>query len=209
MSRQGVAPVGRLTIGLVMVLMVAPMVGFSPPPAAAQVPVEVPALPLPAIGTPAVPTIVPLVSDILATKADVLPLVFEVEALDGSESSRKVGNETTVTLASDVLFEFGSATLTSGARARLDSLVEAAAGASGTVEVVGHTDDVGSDTVNVPLSRQRAEAVATALRPRLPGLGFSVEGRGSAEPVAANTTDGQDNPAGRARNRRVEITFRT
>ena len=67
--------------------------------------------------------------------------------------------------------------------------------------VAGHTDNVGTDTVNVPLSQQRAEAVIAWLaargvdRWRLVAAGF-----GSKKPVADNGTDD-----GRGKNRRVDL----
>ena len=67
--------------------------------------------------------------------------------------------------------------------------------------VAGHTDNVGSDAINTPLSRQRAEAVAAWLaskgvdRSRLIAAGF-----GSKRPLADNSTD-----EGRAKNRRVDL----
>jgi outer membrane protein OmpA-like peptidoglycan-associated protein len=72
------------------------------------------------------------------------------------------------------------------------------------VLVVGHTDTVGSDAVNDPLSRQRAEVVRSALVAR----GMSAErivatGRGKRE-LAVPTADGVAEP----RNRRVEILVR-
>jgi outer membrane protein OmpA-like peptidoglycan-associated protein len=160
----------------------------------APTPTVVPASPVPRVGRLAPPTI--------------RPLVFLVESLDGSEGTRRTGDETTIVLTTDVLFAFGSAQLSPQAMARLDAVAKRIAGARGTVEVVGHTDNVGRDSVNIPLSKQRAEAVAAVLRPRLPGVNLTVDGRGSAEPVAANRIEGRDNPEGRARNRRVEITYR-
>ena len=59
-----------------------------------------------------------------------------------------------------------------------------------------------------PLSHARAVAVVAALQPALPGVTLRANGLGAADPVAPNTKpDGTDNPAGRALNRRVTITF--
>lgn len=72
------------------------------------------------------------------------------------------------------------------------------------VQVIGHTDRLGSDAVNDPLSRQRAEVVRRLLLAR----GIAPEnivaiGRGKREPVVP-TADGVAEP----RNRRVEILVR-
>ena len=72
------------------------------------------------------------------------------------------------------------------------------------VVVIGHTDKVGSDAYNDPLSRQRAEVVRLALQAR--GLAADrvvAIGRGKREPVVP-TADGVAEP----RNRRVEILVR-
>jgi len=69
------------------------------------------------------------------------------------------------------------------------------------VEVAGHTDARGSDAYNRRLSRRRAEAVMAYFVARgVPESALSAEGYGESAPVADNTT-----PAGRARNRRVEL----
>ena len=74
------------------------------------------------------------------------------------------------------------------------------------IQIDGYTDDTGSDTVNVPLSGKRAEAVKRYFQQTAP-LSFpesrfkSVKGHGSQDPIAQNTTAG-----GKALNRRVEIT---
>jgi peptidoglycan-binding protein ArfA len=68
--------------------------------------------------------------------------------------------------------------------------------------VVGHTDNSGNDAINVPLSGNRAKSVADALISDGIASGeITSRGAGSAEPVAGN-----DTAAGRAQNRRVEIT---
>lgn len=70
-----------------------------------------------------------------------------------------------------------------------------------TVRVVGHTDNVGSDAVNNPLSVNRAAATRDYLVSRgVAGNRIAIDGRGSREPIADNAT-----AAGKARNRRVEI----
>jgi outer membrane protein OmpA-like peptidoglycan-associated protein len=70
-----------------------------------------------------------------------------------------------------------------------------------TVVIIGHTDSTGSESINQPLSVDRAAHTRDYLTARgiNPGR-IAVEGRGAREPIASNT----DN-AGRARNRRVEI----
>lgn len=125
----------------------------------------------------------------------------------GSESSSAA--DTTITLRSDVLFDFDKATLTPRARTTLRSVAaRIGSRAVGPVKVTGYTDSIGSDSVNIPLSQARAASVAASLKPLTSGVTFQTAGLGSADPVAPNTRpDGSDNPAGRALNRRVTITI--
>lgn len=70
-----------------------------------------------------------------------------------------------------------------------------------TVSIVGHTDSTGSAAVNQPLSVERAAHTRDYLASRgVSPTRIVIEGRGEQEPVASN-----DDAAGRARNRRVEI----
>ncbi|PKO85848.1 MAG: hypothetical protein CVU18_18000 [Betaproteobacteria bacterium HGW-Betaproteobacteria-12] len=70
-----------------------------------------------------------------------------------------------------------------------------------TVNVIGHTDSSGSDTINQPLSVNRASATRDYLVARGVAVNrISIDGRGAREPVADNGT-----AAGRAMNRRIEI----
>ena len=72
------------------------------------------------------------------------------------------------------------------------------------VDVIGHADSTGRAEYNQNLSERRASAVAGYLINR--GLlrdRLYVEGRGSTQPIADNSTE-----AGRAQNRRVEIVLR-
>ncbi len=69
------------------------------------------------------------------------------------------------------------------------------------VRVEGHTDSEGLDEVNLDLSRRRAAAVVRFLVERGVAEGrLTSEGYGEARPIAKN-----DTPAGRLKNRRVEL----
>ncbi|MBO7556534.1 MAG: OmpA family protein [Alphaproteobacteria bacterium] len=71
------------------------------------------------------------------------------------------------------------------------------------INVVGHTDSVGSDEYNMQLSAKRALAVSNYLALR--GVAENrmvVRAMGEKSPIASNDTE-----AGRAQNRRVEITI--
>ncbi|HEV8718173.1 MAG TPA: OmpA family protein [Candidatus Binatia bacterium] len=111
----------------------------------------------------------------------------------------------------DVLFEFGKADLTGDARAKVGNISEVLNNqAQGRrVSIEGHTDSIGSDAYNQKLSERRAENVASTLE----NGGVSAErvtakGYGKRYPVAPNSnSDGSDNPAGRAKNRRVEVVI--
>lgn len=117
------------------------------------------------------------------------------------ESVTVEGEETVLSLDSDILFEFGSAKLPPSAAAAIaDLIVDVPQGAQ--VSVIGHTDDVGTDSDNLTLSIQRAETVAAAVAAARPDLVLVVEGRGEADPVESNSS-----PEGREANRRVEIRY--
>ncbi|WP_084199384.1 OmpA family protein [Noviherbaspirillum autotrophicum] len=69
------------------------------------------------------------------------------------------------------------------------------------ITIIGHTDNTGSDAINDPLSVNRAARTRDYLAARgVASNRFTVEGRGSHEPLVPNDSD-----ADRAKNRRVEI----
>jgi outer membrane protein OmpA-like peptidoglycan-associated protein len=111
----------------------------------------------------------------------------------------------------DVLFEFGKADLTGEARTKVRSISEVLDNQAKDrrVSVEGHTDSIGSDAYNQKLSERRAENVAGTLeKDGVNAQRVTAKGYGKRYPVAPNTTsDGADNPAGRAKNRRVEVVI--
>jgi outer membrane protein OmpA-like peptidoglycan-associated protein len=110
-----------------------------------------------------------------------------------------------------ILFEFGKADLTSDARVKVrnvaDVLSQQARGRRVAVE--GHTDSIGGEEYNQRLSEQRAQSVASVLETEgVSDRHLTVKGYGKRYPIAPNTSsDGSDNPAGRAKNRRVEVVI--
>jgi len=137
----------------------------------------------------------------------VLDLTTSVADLEQTVTTRASPTQVSVALASDVLFATDKATLSPKATAALQRAAAdlKAAGGSGVFQVVGYTDDTGSTSHNVDLSRRRAAAVATVMKTLLPaGVELPVSGKGEAFPVSPNTT-----AAGRALNRRVSLVFAT
>ncbi|HEY8538169.1 MAG TPA: OmpA family protein, partial [Steroidobacteraceae bacterium] len=75
-----------------------------------------------------------------------------------------------------------------------------------SIVVEGHTDSQGSDSTNLILSQDRADAVKQYI---VSNFGYNPErissiGYGEARPVATN-----DTAEGRARNRRIDLVIRT
>lgn len=138
------------------------------------------------------------------------PMRLEVPAPRSLRAEVEDEDQTTITLSADVLFGFDEDAL----NARSDRIVRAIADeelmdTEGPIQVIGHTDSIGDEAYNQGLSERRAAAVASALRGVL-GTSREIEedGRSFHEPVAENTLpNGDDNPEGRAQNRRVEIIF--
>ncbi|WP_243841483.1 OmpA family protein [Mycobacterium sp. DL592] len=70
------------------------------------------------------------------------------------------------------------------------------------IVVTGYTDNTGNDSINIPLSGNRAKSVGDYLVSQgVSAAEITTNGLGAANPIATNDTE-----AGRAQNRRVEIT---
>lgn len=137
------------------------------------------------------------------------PEDLDTEALEEALEAEDEDGGTLVQLSDRFLFDFDSAQLRLTAEPSLDTLVAILEGTGSTVEVTGHTDSLGTDEINGPLSQERAEAVAAYLTEQgIEADRISSSGAGSSEPIAENTyEDGRDNPEGRQQNRRVEVRY--
>ena len=114
-------------------------------------------------------------------------------------------NRLKVNVPADTGFATGRADLNPALRPILDQLATTLAQSpTSLVEVYGHTDNTGTDAINGPLSRQRAQNVGSYLSSR--GVApnrITMDGLGSSQPLVAN-----DTAAHRATNRRAEIYVR-
>jgi outer membrane protein OmpA-like peptidoglycan-associated protein len=104
-----------------------------------------------------------------------------------------------------VLFDFDKATLKpEGQRLLAGEVQELKENPTLRVDIVGHTDSIGTDAYNMGLSKRRAEAVRNYFASQgIEPNRMSVAWKGESEPIAPNTT-----AEGRAQNRRVEMTLR-
>lgn len=123
----------------------------------------------------------------------------------GVEVSRTADDQLKLHIPADVSFDFDSAAIRPGMRAVLDPFAAELRGdPRARVQIVGHTDSTGAESVNDPLSIERANSVRDYLVARgVPSTHLQTAGRGEREPLADNSSE-----AGRARNRRVEIFLR-
>jgi OOP family OmpA-OmpF porin len=102
-----------------------------------------------------------------------------------------------------VTFAFDKSALTSSDKKELDALATSLTSARGYIlEVTGGTDSVGDANYNYQLSQRRADAVVNYLSAKynIPPHKFYLIGIGKDQQVASDST-----PAGRAKNRRVDI----
>lgn len=118
-----------------------------------------------------------------------------------------------IRLEADALFGFDSAELTSAGRARLDEVVRSLPDRSvlkdKRITVVGHTDKIGPDSHNQPLSERRAQAVHDYLVSKgMPDEAIDAKGVGSSQPlVGCEGKSGAPLIDCLAPNRRTEIEF--
>lgn len=120
----------------------------------------------------------------------------------GVSVSQTADNQLKLDIPSDVSFDSGRYDIKSNMRPILDRFATTLnQNPVTTVKIIGHTDSTGSDAINGPLSVNRASATRSYLVARGVAMNrISIDGRGSSEPIASNST-----AAGRAKNRRVEI----
>jgi outer membrane protein OmpA-like peptidoglycan-associated protein len=179
--------------------------------------------------------IVPLKGETLPLKGEIVPLKGEILPLRGMGAGMTgagsqlhgatenlqgalkdlgatvTGRQIKINLAADVLFDFDKADLRPEAGPQLEkvlAVLKSYPAAKALIE--GHTDGKGSESYNQPLSERRAEAVRRWLIDHGATTTIMTRGWGRTRPIAPNTKpNGADDPEGRQKNRRVEITVNT
>lgn len=139
---------------------------------------------------------------------DIVIKTAGIESLILDLNAKVSDREILVELSGDILFDFDKATLRPEAQPTLEKLLALIkAHPRSRVRIEGHTDAKGDDAYNLKLSERRAGSIKNWLVAH--GAGpekMTIRGWGKTKPVAANhRSDGSDDPAGRQKNRRVEI----
>jgi outer membrane protein OmpA-like peptidoglycan-associated protein len=114
----------------------------------------------------------------------------------------RVGEGIIVEFTDKVLFEYNQSNLNPSSKTNIDKLVTVLNNNPDTdIEIQGHTDNTGSDSNNMRLSKQRASAVSDYIKTRGITLRrLNTRGYGESAPNYSNDTE-----ASRAQNRRVEF----
>jgi outer membrane protein OmpA-like peptidoglycan-associated protein len=148
--------------------------------------------------------------------AKVLTIVGVSSGIQGALQDLKAkvtAHEVKIELDADVLFDFDKYSLRPAAADSLREVSEVAKSyGSSPVLIEGHTDGKGTHAYNMTLSDKRAASVKSWLVQNggVVASRITTRGWGETKPVAPNKKpDGSDDPAGRQKNRRVEITIRT
>jgi outer membrane protein OmpA-like peptidoglycan-associated protein len=124
---------------------------------------------------------------------------------------KETATEIKISLQGEILFDFDKSNLRPAAESTLAQVAKLIGSYSkAQVLIEGYTDSKGSDSYNAKLSDRRAVSVKTWFAKHgVAANSMQTHGWGAAKPVAPNKhPDGSDDPDGRQKNRRVEITIK-
>lgn len=133
---------------------------------------------------------------------------LEPEVRSGQVTVEELPDRIIVSIAGDNLFGSGSEIISRDYHDIIFRIGEGLEQSNGRIKVIGHTDNVPMGrnkrfSSNFSLSQSRAESVVTLLISTVSNPSrLTAEGLGETRPITSNST-----PAGRAQNRRVEITL--
>lgn len=137
----------------------------------------------------------------LANERNVITLINELDEVI------KIGNTDSFVIAK-IFYDYKSSEVNEIAAKELDKLVLILQKNKGIgIELLSHTDSIGSDEYNLRLSHERAQKARTYMISQgVNSNKITAKGMGETQPTAPNTNaDGSDNPIGRAKNRRTDF----
>ena len=144
---------------------------------------------------------------------DIVGVTLGIDAVMKDLGAKVTDQEIRIELAADVMFDFDKYTLRPEAAATLQKVGRVVANyGEAPLLIEGHTDNKGTHPYNMNLSQKRADAVKKWLvdNATIKPARITTTGWGETKPVAPNRKpDGSDDPNGRQKNRRVELTLRT
>ena len=128
----------------------------------------------------------------------------EMKQVMGDAEVKRVGEGIVIEFKDKVLFGYDQSDLSAQAQGSLNKLANVLKKYPDTnIEILGHTDDRGTDDYNQGLSQRRANSAAAYLRTNgITSSRISTKGLGESDPKATNETD-----EGRTENRRVEFVI--
>ena len=120
----------------------------------------------------------------------------------GVAVTQTADNQLKLNIPSDISFDTGRSNIKPNLQPILDQFAQGLGNQPHTeIRIIGHTDSTGSETINNPLSVNRAASARDYLVSRgVDARRIQIDGRGEREPIADNNSD-----SGRAKNRRIEI----
>ena len=143
---------------------------------------------------------------------NIVGIVLGIEVVLKDLNAKVSDTEIKIEMSGDVLFDFDKASIRKKAEPTLRDIARVIDKYhTKNVLIEGHTDAKGSDRYNLKLSKLRAQSVKNwlAKNANVDKRIIQAKGWGEAKPIADNTNkDGSDNPEGREKNRRVEITIK-
>ena len=144
---------------------------------------------------------------------DIKGITTGIQSVLQDLGAKVTAHEVKIELDADVLFDFGKYNLKPEATESLKKVSQVVQSyAQAPLLIEGHTDGMGTHAHNMKLSDDRAASVKHWLvqNAAVPENRITTRGWGETKPVAPNKNpNGTDNPAGRQKNRRVELTLRT
>lgn len=147
---------------------------------------------------------VPLKDDFVSYYLDVQEVKLRQKLTGTGVNIIRKDDYLVINMPSNITFNTGSSTTNEKFFTILDSVIIVIQEYEKTlIEVVGHTDSVGSQSFNKSLSEERAASIVEYLmRQNVEPLRLGIYGYGENYPIAGNDTE-----QGRAQNRRVEIAL--